>query len=63
MKQKIRGVIDPLTLGFLISFLGAGTVLVNEGDKQQDTVADTSPAVTMQAADAQSGNGSNPDVE
>lgn len=63
MKKKMRGVIDPFTLGFLISFLGAGTVLTYENGQQEDTVVESSPAETIHASNIQTSDEGNLDVE
>ncbi len=39
--QKIRGFIDPYTLGFLIALIGGATVFVVHGNKPAETASAT----------------------
>ncbi len=46
--KNMRGFIDPISLGFLLSFIGTTTVLVTNNDKQVNTVDSTIVQVEMQ---------------
>jgi len=40
--KKMRGIIDPITLGFLISLIGATTAYtIHKGDTQQSSETET----------------------
>lgn len=51
--RKMRGVIDPYTLGFLISLIGGTTAYVAHQDVPQDTAQATHEVVTDSATDVQ----------
>ncbi len=46
--KNMSGFIDPMSLGFLLSFIGTTTVLVTHDDEQIDTVNNTIVQVEMQ---------------
>ena len=47
--HKMRGIIDPYTLGFLISIIGASIAYIAHADKQSDDVTSSSTHLVNQA--------------
>lgn len=46
--KKMRGVIDPYTLGFLLSLIGATSVYITHDNKQNDEEIERSVHIKMQ---------------